>query len=138
TDTTRNRTAYPPAGDAGVQIAYTDLASLTLRGGQGANLFDVASTPAGTAVIVYGGTAGPDQLSLGEDALLDGIQGPLTFHGQSADTVAVFNDLATAAARTYTLGTQKLQRTGMADVAFDGLSQIVLYTGTGPDTVNVL
>jgi hypothetical protein len=42
------------------------------------------------------------------------------------------------AVQTYTLADNKLQRTGMADIAFNGLDQVVLYGGEGQDNFNVV
>ena len=138
THTTLTRTAYPLLADAGGEnITFSGLASLVLHGGSGNNLFGVTGTSAGTAVTIYGGTANSDQLVVGDDSSLDSVKGPLTFHGQTAYSFAVFNDLVNAAVQTYTLGVNKLQRTGMADIRFDGLDQLALYGGTGKDIFNV-
>ncbi len=127
-----------PASDTGAAMAYRGVARLVINGGNGNNVFGVVGTPTNTAVTIYGGTANSDQLVVDNNASLDAVRGALTFHGQTAYSFAVFNDLLNAAVQTYTLSGTKLQRTRMADIAFDGLDQVVLYTGTAKDTVNVL
>jgi hypothetical protein len=74
---------------------------------------------------------------VGDNASLDSIQGALTLHGQTANSITVFDDLMNAAVQTYTLSSNTLKRTGMADITYDGLDQVALFGGTANDTFNV-
>jgi hypothetical protein len=131
------RSVYPAPESGGQDVAYGGMATVVIRGGSGTNLFNVTGTPIGTAVTLYGGTANSDQFVVGDNSRLDSIMGPLTLYGQTALSFAIFSDLANASGQTYSLSGGTLQRTGMAQIAFDALDQIVLYTGSAADTVNV-
>jgi hypothetical protein len=127
-------------GIADATIAYSSFAAVTLYGGYGNNggidhIFQVAATPAGTAVSLYGGPGSTDEFVVGYP--MNGIQGPLALHGAGPVSFALFNDSADPVGQTFTLTAQRLERSGMAAIGFDGLVEVVLYTGTGSDTVNV-
>ena len=123
------------------RISYSSLSSLVLRGGIGTNVFFVDSTPAGTGVTLYGGIAPPgayiyDAFVMGSS--LDGIQGPLTLHGQTSLSYPILNDSINPVGHVYTLTSNQVRRTGMADITFDGMVQMILYTSqTAADTVTV-
>ena len=108
------------------KITYTNVTQFALNAGAGYNDLFVTSTAASThATEVYGGT-GTNAFLLG---ILDEIQGPLSLHGRSAISYAVFNDAnVTSGQQTYTLNSGVLNRTGVAPIHYDGLVEDVLYT----------
>jgi hypothetical protein len=135
--------------DALTVLNYDTVPSLVIDG-SGDNTFDVQGTAAGTATIINPGT-GNNHVIVGDvagavDALqgfLDDIQGPVTVNGQGTTTLDI-NDAGNAIGHTYTLTSGKLQRDGMADIAYDGTGEFSLFTannpvvGHTPSTVNVL
>jgi hypothetical protein len=125
-------------------ITFHGLASLVARGGTGTNTFFVDGTPADTTVSLYGGIAPAgtyvyDQFIVGfGPSGLDSIQGPLGLHGQTSLSYPLLYDYKNPIGHAYTLTSDRVRRSDMADISFDGMVQMILYTSlNGADTVNV-
>jgi Ca2+-binding RTX toxin-like protein len=138
-------------------VAYSGFANLTINGTAGADTFDVFSTAAGTNYAINAGAAN-DLITVGAAGSLDGILGPLTIDGGANDALPTsmltcgsvtnslpvgdtihFNDSATLADSTYSLGQTTFSRTNVstAAVTYSGIETIDLDAGAGDDTVNV-
>ena len=109
--------------------------SVTLNWGSGNDYFFVNSTAAGVTTVINGGE-GNDGFGLWS---LDEIRGPVALHGQGGVyDYPLLYDYNNPDGQTYTLTADRVQRLGKADITFDGMIQLILYTsGTGVDTVNV-
>ncbi len=135
------RTAFAtPQASPTATINYSNLANVSVNGGGTgvSNLFYVTSTAAGTLTSLAG--IGSTEF-VAADALpsLNSIQGPLALHGLGQNNYMVLNDYDSPASQTYTLTSNKVQRSGMADITFDGMVQNIVYTGNKfANTVNVL
>jgi len=99
-------------------ITYSNLGTLNLALGSGGNTFAVQGT-SGTTVITVAG--GPNTFTVG--TTLAQIQGALTIHGQSADTLTV-SDTASVTAHSGTLTASTLTGLGMVTggITFDGMA----------------
>jgi hypothetical protein len=148
---TRNITGLPP-----VTINYGHLTGLTLFTGSAADVVNVESTPAQTAV--FGG-AGADTFNVAPSSLsVGGISGPLTFNGGSGGTALVVNDQANPTSSLlfkpstqYAVSAGNLTRsvfypsllrgggsTTTATIDYQGLTSLTLNAGNnGPNTVNI-
>jgi hypothetical protein len=138
-------------GLAPADIAYkgNQLASLTIRGGSGGNIFYVRSTPGGGPsggfgpnVALFTGS-GADTVNVGDyNNTLDGIQGPLVVMGQGAHDTLNVNDQGSNAAHTYLLTstptTSTIKRSGAAPITYDNTTDTVIVKGSnGVDTYTV-
>jgi Ca2+-binding RTX toxin-like protein len=102
-------------------------------------------------VAVYGGSSGKNGgggnefiVANAQDTLND-IHGPLAIHGGGIYDFASVVDGQNTVGHGYTLTATDVQRDDLADITYDGLSELVLSTGdnpyyghTPPSTVNVL
>ena len=130
TSNTVTRTGATPLG-------YSNFAGLTLYAGGAGNVIGVASTAAGTTSNIYGG-AGNDEFLVTGNSTLDGTLGPLNLHGGGGTgDFVVFSDNLNPVGQTYTLTANTLTRSGIAPITFDPMTQVILYTGSGIDHVNV-
>jgi RTX calcium-binding nonapeptide repeat (4 copies) len=109
--------------------------SVTLNWGSGNDDFFANSTAAGVTTVINGGD--------GNDGFfcwsLDAIRGPLAFHGEGGlYDYPLLYDYGNPEGQIYTLTADRVQRLGKADITFDSMIQLILYTsGNGIDTVNV-
>jgi acrosin len=131
-------------------VTYDTVASVTLNGGTGGNMYNVESTASGTTYTVNTGPNSAmvhDTINVGSDptgatGTLDAIQGNLTIHSDemagSPVDVLNFNDQAkTTAGLTYTLTATTFTRTGTATVTYDVVASVTLNGGSGGNTYNV-
>jgi hypothetical protein len=121
-------------------IDYSGFAAVVVYGSNGGtsfgdfNSFEVAATPAGTSMTLYG-----DQ-SITEFVVgypMSSIKGPLNLHGQTGHDFALFNDSTDPIGRKFTLTANQLAPSGIAPIGFDGLVEVVLYNGAASDKLNV-
>jgi hypothetical protein len=125
---------------ATINYTGTQLASLTIDGGQGANVYNVVSTPGANSRL--DGRAAPVVLNLaltatgvggfGTDVVnvgsagdgtgtLDPIQGPLNINaGRGTSNEVNLNDHGSSSARKYTVAAQTVNRQGAAPITFVG------------------
>jgi hypothetical protein len=115
-------------------IDYSGFSAVVLNGSSGGGVFAVVATPAGTSVTLNGGPVAYEFV-LGYP--MSGIQGPLSLHGHSGQDVALFNDSTDAIGRTFTLTSNQLATSGIAPISFDGLVEVVLYSGAASNAYNV-
>jgi hypothetical protein len=124
-------------------INYSGLTSITVNGASPGDYFFALGTPAGTALTFNGGgTGGGNFFFAYDDDAGDSLQGPVTFHGHNVYDNAEVYDYGNAAGRTYDLSaagaTSTMRRSGAADVTYDGVGQMILYTPlVGGDHLNV-
>jgi hypothetical protein len=120
-------------------VTASGVASLTLNGGVGSNIYAVAGTLAGTTTTLNGG-AGLNEFGVEDQNLtMDSLQGALVIHGQgSPQSILFLHDSYNPVGQTYTFTVGQVIRTGMAPITYDGLVEVNLYTGmAGGNTVNV-
>jgi len=109
--------------------------AVTLNWGSGLDTIFMESTAAGVMTTLNGGD--------GNDAFihwsLDAIRGPLALHGEGGVyDYPIFSDQANPVGQAYTFTSDRIRRAGKADITFDSMIQVILYTSpTGVDTVNV-
>jgi hypothetical protein len=104
--------------------------SITLNTGNRADFIYVPSTPAEASVTVNAG-GGDDTIQVG-GFRLDGIHGSLTVNGGDGNDKLSVEDLAAAAAQTYTLTATTLNRSGAAPITYGSVESLAIY-GTGYD-----
>jgi hypothetical protein len=137
--------------DGAPTLTYAGIDNLTVNSGRGDDQREVVvvnSTPKNTNVTVSNASSATTvEFAVGSASLtLDGIQGPLTFHGRAGSSdFLLASDFVNASARDYTLtplaGVKSAQiaRSGMAPISFDNLVEQILYTSnTVGATVAVL
>ncbi len=132
TGTTVTRTI--PAGFGGV--TYSNLSTLLLTTGSGANVITVSSTSVPTTVNT---NAGSDSVLVGSGAnTLDNILGALTVNGggNAGDTLTL-NDTADTTANTYSVFNSQISRIGIPTLSYSGVATVNLLGGTNDDRVNV-
>jgi len=116
-------------------ITYSGFKTVVFNGSSGGSAIIVGSTAAGTSTTINGG-AGYNEFVLGYP--LDNLKGPTTLHaGGDPYSYVIFNDSEAAAGQTYTLTANTLTRSGIAPITWDTMNQVILYTGSGNDHVNV-
>jgi Ca2+-binding RTX toxin-like protein len=125
--------------DAADVVAYTLVENLTLDAGRGNDQIIAASTFAGATTTLNGGDGNEQFVVQGPAANLDDIRGPLALHGQGGTlNYPILYDHQSTVGRTYTLTADRVRRSGMGDITFDNMIQLLLYTGhTAADTVNI-
>jgi Ca2+-binding RTX toxin-like protein len=116
---------------------YSSIQTLVVNAGTGANPIQVRSSPLNTAVIVTGG-GGNDTITVGSTGnTLDAVRGNLTVFGDSGTDTLTINDQGTTIARTYTLTSLSVSRSGAGTIFYDILEGVTLNCGSGSDTVAV-
>ena len=139
--TTADRTATVTATDVKWQSPATihwlpgEVNSVTLNWGSGNDLIYVESTAADVTTVINGGDGNDTFVS----SSLDALRGPLSLHGQGGPiNYPLLYDYKNPVGQTYTLTADQVRRAGKADITFDGMIQLILYTSlTGADIVNV-
>jgi Ca2+-binding RTX toxin-like protein len=123
------------ARDDFVFLSYSTVETLSLDAGRGDDVIFVESTVAGVSTIVNGGD-GNDQFVSWD---LDAIRGPVALHGQGGLlNYPLLYDYNNPEGQTYTLTADRVRRAGRADITFDNMVQLILFTSlTGADTVRV-
>jgi hypothetical protein len=146
---TREPITSPPTGPTQT-VTYSGLASITVNGADSSsNQFFALGTPAGTSVSLNAGIGGfnsffafdeysPSDTSPGTDNLL----GPVAFHGHQRSDFGERTDYYDGARHTFTFSAagpvSTVQRSGAADLTYDGLSQMIVYVPkVGGNQVNV-
>jgi len=124
-------------------IKYAKIHVLNVTGGTQANVDGVVGTAAGTITNVYSGSPIGAEFTVttamlnGSDALL----GPLAIHGSPAGGVNFlqYYDYNSIAPHTYTMASGVISRLGLADLTYDHLSEVDLWTArlSSGNTVNV-
>jgi hypothetical protein len=122
-----------------VSVYYSGLASLTFTTATAGNngTTDIESTLSSMPVTVN--ASGADNVVLaGDTQSLDNIQGTVTVN-ESAGTNAglTLNDQADANAVTYTIDSGLTYRTGVANIHYSGLLNLVVNGGSGTDHYQV-
>jgi len=139
--TTTDRTVTMTATDVKWQTPATIhwlpsvVKSVTLNWGSGNDYIFVNGTSAGVTTVVNGGD-GNDGFGCWD---LEAIRGPLVLHGEGGVyDYPLFYDYNNPDGQNYTLTTDQLRRAGKADITFDSMIQLILYTSlTGADVVKV-
>jgi hypothetical protein len=109
------------------------------RGDNGLEVFGILGTPAGVPVTLTDAST-TSQVEFFAGPPLDFIRGPLTIHGRAANLdVLLVDDADNPNPQTYTVTANTVSRMGMAQITYDNLIQMSLYTSnTGAlATVNV-
>jgi hypothetical protein len=117
-------------------IVYFDFEHLELRAGAGNNTISVQGTSPSTQTVVYGGPGGGDDFSVANTKnRLDGIK--VTVHGLGGgNSLDIYNTGWTGAeTHTITANSYSIASHGQI-VGFDGIGQLNLHCGSGPDTIN--
>jgi hypothetical protein len=121
-------------GEPTITITYADIETLNLHPGAHfasgpglANVVDVLSTDANTAVAIEAGTGASVNVGNDKDGL-DELQGPLTVAGDGSVALNI-NDLMTAAGQEYDLMQNELDRSNAAPIAFSDVQGEVLNAG---------
>jgi Ca2+-binding RTX toxin-like protein len=128
---TATTVARPSAG----LLTYATLETLMLRAGSGSSTFHIQGTAAGLDVTVLAG-AGNDTFNVGNTAnTLDALLGALDVDGQGGTDVLNLLDQGASAARSYTLTSTTVRRTGAATTGHDNVESVVVQAGSGNDTI---
>jgi hypothetical protein len=113
-------------------VNFDQVGQVVLNTGRGglANVVSVAAIKAGTSVTVN--LAGNDFANVGPYGKLDGIQGPLTLHGQGNDSVYLYDNanVFSGSPPVYTITANTVGRPGIAGITYDGLKALNLNTGS--------
>jgi hypothetical protein len=119
-------------------INFDQVGQVVLNTGRGglANVVSVAAIKAGTSVTVN--LAGNDFANVGPYGKLDGIQGPLTLHGQGNDSVYLYDNanVFSGSPPVYTITANSVGRPGIAGITYDGLKALTLNTGSAAAPAN--
>ncbi len=124
-------------------IDYWDVQGINLYGGSGKDIYNIESTPSGTALTVQGGNGGntilvgqpkrlnvPPSINILFGYSLDSIQGPLTVNGGNGTTqMTMDDDYNFSSAHGYNLTASSLQRTGgiaVAPISFSRLTSLTV------------
>jgi Ca2+-binding RTX toxin-like protein len=135
TDVSRFDTAAVPDM---APITYAAIKTLTVNASTGTDVPSIFSTAAGTSTVINGGAGYNEFVFYGNDGTLNNINGPTTIHGGGFFyNFVVFNDSVNPVGQTYNFTATSLKRTGIALITWDPMSQVILYTGSGVDHVNV-
>jgi hypothetical protein len=115
------------------------VASVTLNAGVGSNIFSIAGTLAGTTTTLNGGPGFNEFGIRDANYTMDSLQGALAIHGQpGSDSLVILYDYYNPVGQTYTLSAGLATRSGIAPISYDGLDEVILYTGiAGGNQVNV-
>jgi hypothetical protein len=145
------RTAFVTNLPTSSPVYYSNLTGITLDTGTGGvaghnNVF-VTGSAAGAPVTVNGHTGVVEEFV----AYTVGVNGPapflapVAFHGADYYTFGEYYDYYETEPRTYTLSVdpalasrQLVQQTGNSMISYDGVSQVILYSGkAGANAVNI-
>src|SRR5262249_5076832 len=132
-----NPSVAPVVYDAVVN--YANVQTVNINGSSGGDIWYIYGTTAGTNMNVNSGAvagSGADEFEIGADsnALLD----PLTLHVRpGTNSYMVYYDYQNAAAQAYTLTAGTVSRSGLPQVTYDSLSEVILYAATvGGNTID--
>jgi hypothetical protein len=126
-------------GPSTATIAYQQIQTLTLDGGNGNNGFNLGSTAKPTTTLLNTGT-GNDVINVGgsgKNRVLDNISGPVTVTGQGGQDTLNFDDQDSSSAYTFTLTATSVTRDNIALITYASLSSVVVNGGSGSNTFNV-
>ena len=127
-------------------VNYTNVASLSVRGGLSQNVFNVQATAGGTPTSLIGGSGANSFSVSGSGNSLDPIQGPVTITGAGSVNSLSINDQGTSAVQAYDLSANQFTRTSSDNtsgtpsttVSFSKMQNVAFYCGSGhEDVVNV-
>ena len=112
---------------------------MTLNWGTGNDLVNVQGTATGVNTVINGGDGNEEFVLFDALGTIDAIQGPLALHGEGGlYDYPLLNDSVNPLGHTYTLTADRVRRSQMADITFDSMIQLILYTSlTAADTVTV-
>ncbi len=107
-------------------VIFSQLAGITVDTGAGNNMVDVTGTAIG-APVTFNGGAGPQE-EIGILADQNALLAPVAIHCRpSANDLVEYVDTSNPAPQTYTFTSGTVSRSGLVDVTFDGLEQILLF-----------
>ncbi|MEW6672879.1 MAG: hypothetical protein AB1427_14330 [Thermodesulfobacteriota bacterium] len=118
-------------------ITYGTVETLNITLGSGSDTFNTQGT---SAVTTLNMGSGNDTINIGNGTnSLDNIAGAFTVNGQAhtvADILNV-NDQGDAGAKTYTLTSTTIDRTGAAQITYGTIETLNLNAGSDGDTINI-
>jgi hypothetical protein len=116
---------------------WSGLTAITVTATSGNDTINIEGTPAGVPVTVNLGD-GSDTVNLSPVAQnLSNLAGPMTINGGSGrDTLNLFDE-GINSNQNYTVSSSTIARSGMGTVTYQNVSNIVLNTGNGTDTITV-
>ncbi len=124
-----------------ISFAGVGLKSLTINAGDLNDILNVRGTPQnlnGNLVTTINAGGGNDTVNVGSFLdTLDNIKGSLTVNAGSGLDEIHFNDQGTTTAQTYTVATNKTNRSGIAPIFHFGFGDYFLNTGQGWDPITV-
>ncbi len=98
---------------------------------------NVHSTAAGVTTTVHGGP-NDDVITVDDgNHTLNGIQGRLLLHGGGGNDQVNLHDYSNIVAQTYTLTSETVARTGIANISYYTAEQLLLRAGIQADTIQV-
>jgi hypothetical protein len=122
------------------EVAHFDAGqvnSITVNSRTGNNTINIERTVAGRPVTINL-DSGTDTVNLSPTAQnLSNLAGTVTVNGGSGTGTLVANDQGTSTARTYTLTSSTLVRSGAATITYNNLAGVTVNTSNGSDTVTV-
>jgi hypothetical protein len=123
--------------------AASGLEGLIVSAGPGRNDFFIRSTAAGVTTTLNGSQdihdGAQDSFYVQNlDHTVDDIQGELWLRGASpGNDYAQLYDWLKGGDQTYTYANDRITRTGVAPIHYDHLDEVILYAGTGNNTIRV-
>ncbi len=118
-------------------IHYSNVDSVTYRGGSGNDHFGVESTLSGTTISLLGGL-GDDHFALAPTSRsLDSIASMISINGESGDDRLTLDDRNEADDNAYRVTSTSIERNGNALVQYSQIERIELSAGSGQDTFNL-
>jgi hypothetical protein len=118
---------------ANIFYTYAETASATIKAGTSTTL-NVLGTLAPLTVIAGGSSV----VNVGNSSnQLDSLLGPLTVNGQAGHGVLNLLDQGTTAAKTYTISSSSVARSGGPTIGYASLGSLTLGGGSGGNTFNV-
>jgi hypothetical protein len=121
-------------------IGYGTLELIDINAGTAADTFNIASTASGTGYNLDG-VGGNDVFNVASSNNMDAVDGLVTLIGNAGTDSLTYSDTANAAVTTYSmggLGSQRITRTGAADIAVSiNVETVTINTGSGNNVVNV-
>ncbi len=114
---------------------YQSVESLVLNGGQGADILNVQSAPAGVSMTLRSG-AGNDTFNVGLNNDLSSVLGNLTLAGEAGMNTVRLNDQNATGSNNYTLNATQLQRSNGTPINI-ATANVILQGSSTPNVFRV-
>jgi len=113
-----------------------ELGSITINPGGGTNTVNVLNT---NVQVTINEGSGTDTVNISPSTQnLDSIQGKVTVNGTGHDTLNVYDQAGPHTGFNYTMTGSYVDRTGSADIFYNGISVVSVYGSSKPSTYSVL